>query len=107
KLGPCTRRGSYAAGGTAAVWSVTPAHSSSGWRSTELGKTAASDPHSSVALQASCKPRTRSWCARKPASRDHALVAFLKHRGFTEWRRRWESVLNLPTANIEALHRAD
>ena len=32
-----------------------------------------------------------------------AAIAFLEHRGFCEWRRRWESSLDVATANVERL----
>jgi mycothiol synthase len=37
-----------------------------------------------------------------PATRA-GTVAFLAHRGFQEWRRRWESILDVPTADISSL----
>jgi mycothiol synthase len=37
-----------------------------------------------------------------PSSRPAAL-AFLEHRGFREWRRRWESSLDVVTANVDKL----
>jgi mycothiol synthase len=40
-----------------------------------------------------------------PSLRPEA-IAFLEHRGFREWRRRWESSLDVATANVEMLHKA-
>ncbi|HEV7663530.1 MAG TPA: GNAT family N-acetyltransferase [Chloroflexota bacterium] len=34
---------------------------------------------------------------------NEAAVSFLEHRGFTEWRRRWESVLDVASANVQPL----
>jgi GNAT superfamily N-acetyltransferase len=49
----------------------------------------------------------RAWDAEliradTPAARE-ASVAFLEHRGFREWRRRWESALDVATANVAPL----